>query len=225
VSQVVLAPGGKDPGFSVTAATIRMSRAGAWTADVTAEAEQVPTGAVELRLGGGRVLKGTVSRGAVFGGMLRVRLVAGANGLRKVLEPRHFTTPSVRVVLSEILRQTGEILSPAADASFLGTVLEHWTIWRGPAGDAIERLFDRLPATARWRILDDGTLWVGAEAWPASGITGFTEISRSPEDEVVNYALEIPYLQPGTMLGAEKVDACEIVISAAKARATVWTVP
>lgn len=225
MGQIVLAPGGKDPGFTVTAATIRMSRAGAATADVTAEASSVPSGPVEFRLGAGRVLKMTVSRGAVFGGMLRVQLVAGANGLRTVLEPRHFTTPSVRVVLSEILRQAGETLSPSADASLLGTVLEHWTIRRMQAAAAIGYLFDRLPANTTWRILDDGTLWLGAEAWPASGITGFTEIARQPEDDVITYALETPYLQPGTTLDGHKVDACQIIATATSIRATVWTVP
>lgn len=222
---VVLAPGGQSPGLDVKSATIRMPRAGAWTADLVVDAEAAPTGAVDLRIAGERTLKGAVVRAAVYAGMVHMRIAAGGAGLAKVIEPRHFTTPSVRVVLTDILKQVGETLSTTADQAMLAHLLEHWTTRRMPAGRAVLHVIERLPAETGWRLLDDGTFWIGPETWPESQVTDFVELGRAPEDDVVEYGLGKPYARPGYLLGGRKIDAVEITMKGATVRATAWTVP
>jgi hypothetical protein len=73
-----------------------------------------------------------------------------------------------------------------------------------------------------WRILSDGTLWVGTESWPtASG--AFTVISQNPADASWFLGVDFPFVLPGTQLdGVGQVGRVEHQIEPSKIRQMVW---
>lgn len=223
----VLVPAGRKDGPGVGAGTLWLPRVGAWLADLTIDSATVPSGRHELQLSDRHVLVGTVSRaGAVGDGQrTRLRLVAGAAGLLKQARPQHYTSPTLAVVLRDLLRNAGEVLSPSAERAVLVHQLAHWTTIAMPAAQAVRLLLSAAGPDVAWRHLPDGQVWVGRETWPDSKVRDFTELAREPESDTYEVAVPTPDLLPGTLLGGRRVDTVEIRMSGGSIRATVWTVP
>lgn len=225
MAAVTIAPAGKANGFAVTDGAVVLPRAGAWHADLIIDCTDVLTGKVEIRVGDSGTLKGAVSRASIYQGMLRARVVAGADGLRKDATPKHYTTPTVGIVLADLAKGAGEAVSGTAAASVLGVQLEHWTTVAMPTGEAISLLLERAAAGTTWRLLADGTIWAGSETWPDSGIPDTIEVGEVPEDAVVELGLVSPWVLPGTSVGGRKVDLAELAITGGAVKARIWTVP
>lgn len=222
---ILLRPAGASAGPAVLSATLELPRVGAWVAEVSLATDSVPSGKVELVLGDVLTIKGTVSRAAVFEGRVSARVVAGADGLRKAVIPKHYTSPTVGVVLRDILGDVGEAQSASIASALLSTQLEHWTTIAMPAGQALRCLAPMAGADIAWRHLPDGTVWLGSEAWPDSRVTDYADVSASPGDATVEIHLLTPELLPGTLLGGRRVDALEIRVSGGSVDATAWLLP
>jgi hypothetical protein len=225
MAHVTVALAGKANGFAVSDGQIVLPRTGAWHADIAVDNDESLSGKVEIRVGDAGTLKGTVSRASVYRGMLRVRVVAGGDGLRKDAVPQHFTTPTIGVVLAALAKGVGEAVSPTASASVTGVQLEHWTTLAMPAGEAISLLLERAPAGTVWRLLPDGTIWAGAETWPDAALDEAIEVAERPEDAVVDLGLLSPWVLPGTSVNGRKVDLAELTITGGEVHAKIWTVP
>jgi hypothetical protein len=221
---VTIATSGKANGLTVSDGEIVLPRAGAWHADLNIDTADVISGKVEIRVGTAGILKGTISRAAVYRGHLRARIVAGGDGLRKDATPRHFTTPTIGIVLRDLAKGVGETVSATASAAVMGVQLEHWTTIAMPAGEMLALLLERAPAGTAWRLGPDGAIWVGPETWPDSGIAP-VEVAATPEDAVVELALDTPWVLPGTMVGTRKVDLAQLAITGGAVQATIWTAP
>jgi hypothetical protein len=219
---VTLSRAGQAAGLPVVSGTVWLPRSGAWVAELQVDGRENVTGAVDLRISQARTMRGTVSRGALVEGSVRLRVAAGAAGLEKAVSPKHYTTPSLRVVLLDILKEAGETLSATAEAVIMNQVLEHWTLRRMSAARAIAALLERAPADAVWRVLDDGSVWVGRDTW-ASIAADAAEVAELPEHREVELALYQPDVRPGTTLNGRRVDSAEVRIMGASVRATVWT--
>jgi hypothetical protein len=222
---VTMAAAGAKGGASVLAADIRMPRAGAWIADLVVDAEAPLTGKVHINLSPNRVLVGTLSRAEVHEGRLRAQVVAGANGLRKKVKAKHYTSPTVGVVWRDLLADVGETPAPTADQAVLGAQLTHWTTMRLPAGQVIRTLVPRGHEEGVWRHLPDGTLWTGLETWPASVVLDYDQVGGRPEEARVDVALVDADLLPGTKLGEWRIGDLEMRVGGGQVRATLWTVP
>jgi hypothetical protein len=219
-----LARPGAASGASVVSATLNLPRVGAWSADLELGSSEALSGKVDLLIGDTRWV-GTIAKAAVFAGVFRARMVAGGNGLRTKATPRHYTSPTIGVVLRDIATGVGEVVSSTASSGVTGTQLRHWTTISIPAAQAIRCLMDFAPPETVWRHLPDGTIWLGADAFEDSGISDFAEIGEGPEDEVVELQLVTPLIYPGTKIGGRKVDSAQVTVTGEEVRAIIWTAP
>lgn len=208
--------GETDPrGFAIVRGNLSLPRMGAWTADLVVDTNRLLEGRVELRVGPAAdlVLVGTVSRAGITAGLLHARIVGGSNGLRRLVKPRHYTTPNARLVLADLLSDVGEALGPSEPA-VLNEQLEHWTTVQMPCAQAIKCVLGRVekapgidPGIA-WRIAPDGSMTISHEFWPDSDVKDFTEQrGASPQADVWKINVIEPLVLPGTTLAGRRVGA------------------
>jgi hypothetical protein len=195
-------------------------RTGAWHADLMIADELTPSGSpvngrVRIVIGDGAiVLEGTADLGGAAFDMVRVRVVGGAGGLGKTATPKHYTDPTVRLVLTELLEAGGESLSDTASDDILDRKLAHWTTIGLPIRRVISRLMTVAAPDATWRVLHDGKIWIGVEEWNDSGLTenDYQIIDQADDKQSAVIGMETPTLQPGTRLASKKVSYVEYVL-------------
>lgn len=195
---------------------ITIPRIGVWHADLIVDTPTAITGKVTISIGDGKfVLEGTADAGATgsFVDTARVSVVGGAGGLGKIAQMKHYgNDPTVGVVLGDLLTTAGETLSPTADQGILKTSLEAWTTMALPIGRIIARLMSVAVADGAWRVLPDGTIWVGRETWPDSGLrepNDYQIESQNDEQQLAVIAVEAPTLRPGFEIGGRRVSYVE----------------
>lgn len=149
-------------GYPVSSLTLTVPRVGAWVADVALVDAPALSGVVALVVDG-RTWRGAIHRGGVEAGRWCGRIVGGAGGLHAILGPMAYADTTLAVVLGETLRDAGEAL-----ASTAGDLTATVTRWARVAGPAHHTVADVARAAGyAWRVLDDGTVWAGPEAWTA----------------------------------------------------------
>lgn len=183
-------------------ATITMPRVGAWHADVEVDGTKALDGPVRLVVSGQEFIGHTV-RSNPLAGRVRARIVGGGGQLSREVEPRNYANSvSVRAVLGDILGD-GERLSPQSDPGVLAITLAKWHRLSGAASHAIVALLEGVGAT--WRVLNDGTVWIGRETWP--------EVSprHALLDEdwfggIITIGPDAPTLRPGTTFRGHRIE-------------------
>jgi hypothetical protein len=209
-------------GRPVLDATIALPRVGAWLAVVHVDDADVPAGAATLASADGALeMHGTIRRGGAFQERGRVELVGGGGGLAGEVAPRFYANAPARQVLSDLLRDAGESLSATADGPLLGTLLPAWPRARGAAGAALATLLDALGAT--WRVLADGSIWVGRETWPTIDPVDVELLDDDPSDGAVVVAADVvrPEFVPGTTYLERRVGLVRHEASSARVRTEV----
>lgn len=181
----------------------------AWTATVQLEAENPPSGAVVLSYKG-TSWSGTIYRGGVYGGRYLARIVGGAGGLGTMLAARWYREITLRTVLDDIARETGEKLSSTVLAAVLDRDLPTWTREAGTAGMALDAICDALSLS--WRVLRDGSVWLGAETWPTLSGTHVVTSER-PDDARIEIAPELPIVLPGATFRDRRVSEAVYTIN------------
>lgn len=214
-------------GTPVFQGVICIPRVGAWTADVSVDRDTAVTGACTLAIDGGLNLQGTVAMGGVWLGTAHLQVVGGANGLGRTARPQHYRQTTLRAVLGDLLATAGERLAASADPGTLALSLPMWATIAQPIGRMVAALLEdtRLPAATAWRVLPDGTVWVGQETWPDSGLvnlTDYQDLAEAPEEGTVELGVEAPRLLPGTTLGGRRVSYVEHRLTGEGARTCVW---
>jgi hypothetical protein len=207
---------------AVLEGTLTLPRLGAWHADLVLDGPLTTRDAATVRSAdGGLVLRGSVVRGGGFQERGGVRIVGGQRGLAREVAPRFYRGVPARVPIGDLLRDCGERLSTATDLQRLDVVLPRWVRLRGPASTALAHLLDA--TSAAWRVLPDGTLWIGAEAWPVIDLD--TEVfDDDPADDRMELAFDQipPTLRPGTTFLGRHVGTVEHIVAAARVRTLVW---
>jgi hypothetical protein len=199
-------------------------RTGVWHASLRVDTQEELSGAVTIDIDEGRLaLAGTVARGGDQQDAAMVRIVGGANGLRRTARARNYTTTSVREVLGHLLADAGEALAATADQATLSRTLDAWTTHAMPVGLVIPRLLASGAPRANWRMLTNGTVWVGAEQWADSGFAeeDYQILSEDPARGEAVLGMESPLLLPGTKLGDRRVSLVEHHIGEVN-RTNVW---
>lgn len=206
---------------SVVRGVVSMPRVGTWHADLTANGPTSLTGKVTLTMGRALTLKGAVVRSRLHEGVIRLRVVGGAGGLQVTAKPKHYTSPTVRNVLADLLKDGGEAISATADAATLRKTLLAWTTLGVSVGAMVAGLME-MAGDVAWRVLPDGTVWTGPETWPEADVS-YREIERDPENNLILIGQDTPSLLPGTSLDGQRVDYVEHQIVPGELRAKVWT--
>lgn len=217
-------------GLAVIEATLCLYRIGVWTADLVVDApspgeQALLSGAITLAVNDGALeFKGTAvpGRSGEFLDAGHLLVVGGGGGLQRLTTAKHYQQATVRIVLGDLLRAAGETLAAATDAAVLATQLDRWTtLGRRTIGAALSSLVGTAAAGTAWRVLPDGTVWLGQETWPDAGID-YDILNRSPREALLEIGVEAPLLVPGTTLDGKRVSYVEHRVAGGHVRTTVY---
>lgn len=211
----------KANGAAVLGGVISEPRGGAWRAELDVDLDDATkvTGDVEIEVGG-VVWRGTSIEVGAYGGRTKLRAVGGKAGLGKPTKPRFYRTMPARTVAVDALGDGGEALSDTSDAATLGTILPLWTRADGIVSEALEQLLDELDAT--WRVLRDGTVWIGNETWPTVTDKTAIVIDDVPSEARMTIATEAPVVTPGSTFLERRVSRVETRIAPDSVRSSLW---
>lgn len=218
-------------GVNVQGGTIEMPLEGVWVADLVLDNPQ-GTGfdagtRVTLAASDGVELTGTVApaRSGSFLDSTHVRLLGGAAGMARAATPRGFVQPGafVRDVLRALAANAGESLSSSIPSSFFDKNLTAWAIHSGMVSSALRVLLDIAGPTLRWRILPDGTLWMGEETWPDSA-SEFFILEQEAASATSLLRAQSPAIAPGQNVpGIGRASRVQHDIFPNEVRTRVWT--
>ncbi len=199
---------------------LAMPPRGGWTAEVEADMAEAPAigAAMLLEVGGSRFM-GTVTRtGADGAGSVSFTVAGGAGKLGTVLEPKSFGPSTVETLLGELLGLLGEARSSSISSSVLQTPLPRWGRARVTGKAALGELADKVGAT--WRVLDDGSIWMGTDAGDEPALE-HDVLDERPQVDVLVVGLEKPGLRPGQTFRRGPVGALEYRLSGSRLEASV----
>lgn len=193
-------------GVAVLSGTINRPQRGVWTADLVIDQ---PDGSgfdvgtqVKITTAAGLNLVGVVApnRSGSFLDSVHVRVLGGAGGLTKAATARAYNQPGafVRDVINGLISDSGETLAPTTDATFLATNLSAWTVMSQTCKRALDNIVETVDDSLTWRILDDGTLWVGAETWPTVSAPDAVNMTFDPKQGTYVIGEDAPSIAPGT---------------------------
>ncbi len=201
---------------------------------IEVDADEAPAGACELVFSTGPRFAGTIARSTSFEGRVELVVCGGSGGLS--LEPElavemtgagYTGTPIVvqgALVLGDILRTTGDELSPDVDMAAL--TLPRWQRVGDYAGRALSLLARAWGAS--WRVRADGRLWLGTETWEAyADETNLIEQGLCADTAEISGALVVdrPDVEPGQTVGGRRIERVLYTLSgdALRARLTYQT--
>jgi len=208
-------------GAPVIDGTIIRPLGGVWTADLKidqVDASGFSAGTqVKIKSEDGYALIGVVvpTLSGSFLDSIYVSVVGGAGGMAKDVQARSYVQPGafVRDVLNGMTIDSGETLSSTIDPAFMATNLTAWATKAEPTSYALRTLLGIVAPTFNWRIIGDGTLWCGAETWPAANVDGQL-IDQDPSDGSFLVGLDSPAIEPGTTVdGIGQVSLVKIAIA------------
>lgn len=213
----------------VLSGSISMPLEGVWSADLVLDQPDgsgFSAGTQVSISAGGLSLSGVVApdRTGSFLDAVHVRVLGGRGGLSGLATPRAYVQPGayVRDVLSGLLGAAGETLAASSDATFQATNLLAWSVFRVPVSQALEALIGAVSPGLHWRVLADGTVWVGAESWPAAAYD-YELLVHDPAQQTYELGVESPAIVPGvTIDGLGQVSRVEHLIEANSMRTRVY---
>lgn len=211
-------------GFPVVAGVISRPRIGAWRADLRVSSDGAGlAGRVQIQLGPDLRLTGRARRQGEFVDSTYARVVGGAGGLAGPFGPRGYRAVPLRVPLVDILSAAGETLAASADPAALSTPLDFWQARASSCAEALAALLDAAKVAA-WRVLADGTVWVGAEQWPATAQASGTwdQLELEPALGRATLAIDAPVLAPGEVLAGRRISYVEHQVDGSRVRHHVW---
>lgn len=223
-------------GLAVIRGSLRLPRVGVWSADLIVDSQSPLSGPVTVSTDDGSFsLKGVAYRDGVYQSTLSMRVIGGAGGLAPApgglgsnVAPKLYQGCTLGLALTDILTTCGETLSSTADPNVLSIFLKKWVRNASSGKQAIARLLDNI--ATNWRILSDGTFWVGTDTYPAAPNVQFDVVDRHFGEGRVVIGSDRPFLFPGTMISftvsgnqaIENVSYVEHVIEPDRIRAEVW---
>jgi hypothetical protein len=219
--------------FACIRGRISIPLTGTWVADVsidpaTSSGTQPTVGTpVTLAIGEcGFTLSGTVVRINDAFGTLFARIVGGGGGLGDDLDPKAYQNVSFGLVLKDILGQVGETLSTQTPSAILDLQLPFWTVMAGPANEAVYNLLIVARVMSgeaiNWRVLSDGTIFMGEEQWPTSSLTEFDLLTWLPSQLSATFYSTNPDILPGQAWQSGFVANVEHVLEPERFRSKVW---
>lgn len=214
----------KANGIDASETRITLPRVGIWHADLTILASSgIAAGdSVSISIASGAwTLTGTALRSRAFEDAIRVRVVAGAGGMGATAGAKFYKGAATSLVLSDLLGAAAEARASTTDAAFLSALLPAWSVFARPVGVEVTTLVSSGATGTAWRALSDGTIWIGAETWPASAALGEVQ-SRDDERGRVVFACEVPALVPGTTWEGDRIGDVEHVVTSGHTSTIAW---
>lgn len=207
-------------GFLCVRGRISLPLVGAWVADVVAEPDDVdgsfpgPGSAVTMTIGE-QGFSGVVRRASSPFGTVFARLIGGAGGLPTQLDAKSYQNTTVQNVLEDILDDCGETLASNSDQGLMAQPLPFWVRMATPGWQALSMLIRTVTAGA-WRVLPNGTIWVGVDTYPGTSLESFELLSYLPQELRAEIYSDNPTLLPGQAFLGGNVSGVEHAIEPAR---------
>lgn len=214
-------------GMDVLETRLQLPRTGNWVADVVVDAataaQLAPGTHASLGLdGGGLSFAGTVLRADEYVQMVILRLLGGAGGLGKPLNPKFYVSPPVNQVFRDMLADAGETISRRSTPAIASLNLPFWVTAQQPVGSGLSNLAAAADPNAVWRVQADGSVFLGVDGFPDSALTDYDLISYLPQENIQVIAAELPDVFPGEMFAGKKVSTVEHYVDSRSNRVTIW---
>jgi hypothetical protein len=208
-------------GQTVIGGKITLPRVGVWRADldVLASSDDKLTGRVAVVTEKSTFVGTSIDVGS-FAGRTKLRMVGGAAGMAKATKARFYHAIPGHVPVVDVLAEGGEQLSSTASSAELGAILPFWTRPAGIVSEGLEQLVDELGAA--WRVLGDGSVWVGVESWPVVNPKGIILLDSVGSEGRIAIADEWPTILPGCTFRDRRVSRVEIEITPSQTRTSIW---
>lgn len=195
-------------GLPVTHARISMPRVGVWHAEVAlAQVEAYVQGRATLQFGPNLSLMGTVRRSGSADGAGVLILVGGSGNLWKPARAQAYRQAPLRLPLNDLLTTAEEQLADSAHPEVLQTLLPFWVTVGTPISQCLAELMAK--ADASWRVLPEGTLWVGNESWPDAPSFNHILLTELPIQDAFELYSHEPALLPGQTFRSRHVSYVE----------------
>lgn len=208
-------------GFPVVRGELTLPYEGRWTASLIVDTDTALASPVEILDSDSDFRAvGAVRRGLVYLDAEPVLLVGGAGGLLEAVSARSYRAVPARLVVTQLLAETGEVFADDSDAAILATLLPHWARATGIARHALGRVVTRLGA--QWRVRLDGQVWVGRDAWPVVELDE-EALEEHPAAGRALFGAEAldPAIVPGVLLLDRRVSTVTWSISPERTRCEV----
>jgi hypothetical protein len=216
-------------GADVLRLRVHMSQRRAWWGWLDLDVADAPSGKVQIAAAGGMTLTGTIKQpSGVFLDAARVRIVGGAGGLDVVIAPAAYENAQLGDPLRAVLSAAGETLSTSVLSTITSVFLSKWTLTATPAARALDELCyaasAQLGQIVVWRVLSDGTVWLGAETWPAQKMPAGADVLESaPAEGRFVIGASTPFLVPGVNLdGVGNVAGVDHWVTHSQVRSDAW---
>src|SRR4029077_12107995 len=155
-------------GFGIIQGRIAMPRQGNWSADLVVDAQDVSQlqNPLLLQLGDSEgspslSLKGVTFRSGDELEVVTIKMIGGAGGLATQLPPKYYQGCQLQLPLTDGISVAGEGLSPTTLASLLSAPPPSLARAQGMLADLLGDLIGVSGPGATWRVLPDGTIWIG----------------------------------------------------------------
>jgi hypothetical protein len=181
-------------GKSLLSASIQEPRVGMWTAVIDVDSDVDLSGSVTIEIDGASWV-GTITRGKQYAGRVHAQVVGGAGKLASVIDAKHYLGVPMLSVLNDLMNDTGEKLSPTTDSDVRNHAVSRWARTQDKAGKALRQVADE--TSSSWRVLRDGSIWLGAETWAEIKPT-YDEIDQVPGRDSISIAPTSPIVTPGS---------------------------
>jgi hypothetical protein len=155
--------------------------------------------------------KGTILDTGVFRGFQRCTIIGGSGKLPNYLESASYNSVPLGQIVRDIARKTDHQVSTTADQDVLNTNLVGWNILKMQASLALEKVLQITKSI--WRILPDGTLWVGPEKYFPLKPDDFLVIDKFPEEARWSIYNEDKVIEPLTSLSGNNIQQVEYYIN------------
>lgn len=218
-----------DGASAILRAHFHLPFSGVWSCDLEADTDSDVTGPVTIEVDGIETFRGTVIRGGVDHGAWCGRIVGGAAGLRGALPALAYLDATRADVVRDALAESGEVLAASSDT--LAVTLARFHRAEGAAARAIQATADALGYG--WRVLADGTVWLGRETWPASPEASLSLLDSNAQQRRYILGGDVLAIRPGQLLqvrdeAADVFVRCGAVVLDVEPdhfTATVWVAP
>jgi hypothetical protein len=216
-------------GIDVLRMRVHMPQRRAWWAWLDVDTADVPSGKVQINAAGGLALTGTVKQpSGMFLNSAWIRVVGGGGGLDRTVTARAFENAQLGDPLRVILADGGESLSSKIAASITSVFLSKWTVTATSVARSIDALAYAASSSLQqhviWRVLADGTVWIGVETWPPLVMpTGADVLEQAPDEGRYVIGATTPFLTPGVNLdGVGNIVGADHWVSAMQVRTDAW---
>jgi hypothetical protein len=154
--------------------------------------------------GPGVAYQGTVRTSGDHEDRGKLFIVLGSGGLGRTVSAKPYAnSPTAFRLLDDVVRDAGEALSPTVDETALSErSVNTWLRTEGTGAVALQRIAEHFGYT--WRVLADGMVWMGVEAWPAFGGSALYELGQDRSESTATYA-DAETMAPGVTWEGRKV--------------------